>query len=125
MRRSWSAIILAFILGLIGIVLTLGGAWLLTLGGSPYYVIAGTALLVSAWLLFRGRILGGWVYVGLFILTAIWGFGESRGEAWAMVPWLIGPLVLLIFVLLAMPTLTAAPNRWKISGGGIALAVLF
>jgi quinoprotein glucose dehydrogenase len=24
-----------------------------------------------------------------------------------------------------MPTLTAAPNRWKIAGGGIALSVLF
>jgi len=125
MRRSWSAIILAVILGLIGIILTIGGAWLLSLGGSAYYAIAGIALLASAWLLFRGRILGGWVYIGLFVLTAIWGFGESRGEAWAMVPWLVAPLALLIFVLLVMPTLTPAPNRWKLAGGGIALSVIF
>ena len=26
--------------------------------------------------LFRGRILGGWIYVGLFILSAIWGFAR-------------------------------------------------
>jgi hypothetical protein len=36
-RRGWSAVILAIILGLIGIVLTIGGVWVLALGGSPYY----------------------------------------------------------------------------------------
>ena len=82
-------------------------------------------MLASAWLLFRGRLLGGWIYVGLFILSAIWGFAESRGNAWAMIPWLVAPLVLLIAVLLVMPTLTNDANRWKMAGGGIALAVLF
>jgi quinoprotein glucose dehydrogenase len=125
MRRSWAATILAFVMALIGIVLTLGGAWLVSLGGSPYYVIAGIAMLVSAWLLFRGRLLGGWIYVGLFILSAIWGFAEARGNAWAMVPWLIAPLVLLIAVLLVMPTLTRTRNRWKFAGTGIALGVIF
>ena len=82
-------------------------------------------MLASAWFLFRGRLLGGWIYIGLFILSAIWGFAEARGNAWAMVPWLIAPLVLLIAVLLVMPTLTPRRNRWKLAGGGIALAVLF
>ena len=61
--------------------------WLVVLGGSVYYLIAGVAMLAAAWFLFRGRLLGGWIYVGLFILSAIWGFAESRGNAWAMVPW--------------------------------------
>ena len=47
MKRSWPATILAFVMALIGIVLTIGGAWLLILGGSPYYLIAGLALLAS------------------------------------------------------------------------------
>ena len=115
MRRSWAAMILAFVMALIGIVLTVGGAWLVSLGGSPYYVIAGILMLASAWLLFRGRLLGGWIYIGLFILSAIWGFAEARGNAWAMIPWLIAPLVLLIAVLLVMPTLTQSPiaGRWR------------
>jgi quinoprotein glucose dehydrogenase len=125
MRSNWAALLLAIVMGLIGIVLAVGGAWLAVLGGSLYYLIAGIALLVSAWLLFRGRLLGGWVYVGLFILSAIWGFAESRGNAWAMIPWLIAPLVILIAVLLVMPTLTRADNRWKLAGGGIALGILF
>ena len=125
MKRSWPATILAFVMALIGIVLAVGGAWLLVLGGSPYYVIAGLALLASGWFLLKGRLLGGWIYIGLFILSAIWGFAKSRGNAWAMIPWLVAPLVILIFVLLVMPTLTRATNRWKLAGGGIALGVLF
>ena len=78
------------------------------LGGSVYYLIAGIALLASAWFLFRGRLLGGWIYIGSVHPLAIWGFAESRGNAWAMVPWLVAPLVILISVLLVMPTLTRA-----------------
>jgi quinoprotein glucose dehydrogenase len=124
MKAGWAARILALVMALIGIVLAIGGAWLLILGGSIYYVVAGIVLLVSAWLLFQARLLGGWIYVGLFVLSAIWGFAESRGNAWAMVPWLVAPLVLLVAVLLVMPTLTRADNRWKLAGGGIGLAVV-
>jgi quinoprotein glucose dehydrogenase len=125
MKRSWAAVALSVVLALIGIVLTVGGAWLAALGGSIYYLIAGVVMLASAWFLFRGRLLGGWIYIGLFILSAIWGFAESRGSAWAMIPWLVAPLVLLIAVLLVMPTLTPERNRWKLAGGGIALGILF
>ena len=76
MRAGWAATLLALVLALIGIVLAIGGAWLLILGGSIYYLIAGIALLASAWFLFQGRLLGGWIYVGLFVLSAIWGFAE-------------------------------------------------
>jgi quinoprotein glucose dehydrogenase len=125
MKRSWAATILAFVMALIGIVLTIGGAWLASLGGSIYYFIAGIAMLASAWLLFKGRLLGGWIYLGLFVLSAIWGFTEARGNAWAMVPWLVAPVVLLIAVLLVMPTMSVAVNRWKFAGAGIALGIIF
>jgi len=125
MKRSWAAVILSIVMALIGFTLAVGGGWLLSLGGSPYYLIAGILMVASAWLLMRGRLLGGWIYIGLFILSAVWGFAESRGNAWAMVPWLVAPLVLLILVLLVMPGLTAARNRWKYVGGGIVVAVLF
>lgn len=125
MRRSLAATIVALLMALIGIVLAIGGIWLVSLGGSAYYVIAGIAMLASAWFLFRGQLLGGWIYIGLFVLTAIWGFAEARGNAWAMIPWLVAPLVILIAVLLVMPTLTQAANRWKLAGGAIAIGVIF
>src|SRR5437763_6807078 len=83
MKRSWAATILAFVMALIGIILTLGGAWLLLLGGSPYYLIAGILMLASGWFLLNGRMLGGWIYIALFLLSAVWGFDESRGNPWA------------------------------------------
>src|SRR5690242_18434454 len=125
MRAGWAGTILSFVMAIIGVVLTIGGAWLIALGGALYYFIAGLALLASAWFIFRGRLLGIWIYVGLFIFSAIWGFAEARGNAWAMVPWLIAPLVLLIAVLLVMPTLSVSANRWKFAGGGIALGIIF
>ena len=126
MRGGWAATILALVMAVIGIVLAVGGAWLLVLGGSIYYLIAGVALLASAWFLFRGRLLGAWIYIGLFILSAIWGFAESRGNAWAMVPWLVAPLVILIWTLLVMPTLIPGERRrWGAAWGGIAAAIIF
>jgi quinoprotein glucose dehydrogenase len=113
-------------MAIIGIVLTLGGAWLVLLGGSLYYLIAGVAMLASAWFLFRGRLLGGWIYIGLFVLSAIWGFAESRGNAWAMVPWLVAPLVMLIWAVLVMPTLTPREGRrWSYAWGAVAVAIIF
>jgi quinoprotein glucose dehydrogenase len=124
MRGGWAATILAIVMAIIGIVLTVGGIWLAVLGGSIYYLIAGVAMLVSAWFLFRGRLLGGWIYIALFILSVVWGLVESGSNAWAMVPWMVAPLVLLIFVLLVMPTLTPAANRWPLASGGIVVSVV-
>ena len=45
MRAGWAATLLALLMALIGIVLGIGGAWLLILGGSIYYLIAGIGLL--------------------------------------------------------------------------------
>ena len=126
MRAGIAAIILAIVMAIIGIVLTIGGIWLAVLGGSIYYLIAGVAMLASAWFLFRGRMLGGWIYIALFILSAIWGFAESGSNAWAMVPWLIAPLVILIWILLVMPTLVPAETRrWSFAWGGVVVGVVF
>src|SRR5690242_7097129 len=126
MRAGWAAVILAIVMAIIGIVLTIGGVWLAVLGGSIYYLIAGIAMLASGWFLFRGRMLGAWIYVGLFILTAIWGFAESGGNAWAMVPWLVAPLVILIWTLLVMPTLGPAERRpWGAAWGAVAVSIIF
>ncbi|MFL6737423.1 MAG: membrane-bound PQQ-dependent dehydrogenase, glucose/quinate/shikimate family [Sphingomonas sp.] len=126
MRGGWAATILAIVMAVIGIILAVGGAWLVALGGSLYYLVAGLALLASAWFLLRGRILGGWIYIALFILSAIWGFAESRGNAWAMVPWLVAPLVILVWTLLVMPTLAPRDTRrWGAAWGGIGVAIVF
>jgi hypothetical protein len=69
--------VLAVLLVLIGLVLTRGGAWLIFLRGSPYYLVAGLALLGSGWFLFRLRPIGAWIYGAMFVLT----FVRSRRTA--------------------------------------------
>ncbi|MDE2403808.1 MAG: membrane-bound PQQ-dependent dehydrogenase, glucose/quinate/shikimate family [Sphingomonadales bacterium] len=124
MRHPWAAHIVAIILALIGLVLLVGGAWLAVLGGSVYYLLAGIVMVAAGWHLWHARLLGGWLYVALFVITALWGLAEARGNAWAMVPWLVAPLVMLVLVALAMAAIAASPRRWRLAGGGIAVAVV-
>lgn len=124
-RRSWSAVILGAIVALIGLVLAIGGAWLVGLGGSPYYLLTGVAMIVSGVLLVRQRLLGGWIYIVVFIASAVWAFWEVGANGWALVPRVIAPLVLLLAVLAVMPLLSADPRRWRYAlGAGLAVLVV-
>ena len=117
--RSWSALI-GVVLALIGLALAMGGAWLSILGGSLYYLITGVAMVVAGVMLVRGRVNGGWLYVAIVLLTVLWAFWEVGSNPWALVPRVIAPIVLLIAVLLVMPTLSIAVNRWR--NGLVAVA---
>ena len=122
--RSWSAIIVGIVVGLIGLVLGAGGAYLAVLGGSLYYLLAGIAMIVSGVLLVRQRMTGAYLYIAVVVLTFVWAFFETGGNPWALVPRVVAPVVLLIAVLLIMPTLTRAARRWQYSGGAIAVVVV-
>ena len=123
--RSWSAILVGLVVALIGLVLTIGGGWLVAIGGSPYYVVAGLLMLASGVLLARQRMSGGWLYIAVFVATVVWAFWESGLNGWALVPRVIAPIVLLIAVLLVMPTLSRAPGRWKLAlGSGFAVLLV-
>lgn len=97
----WSRLIAAGVLGLVGIALLGGGAWLISLGGSAYYAIAGTACLVTAALIWRGDHRALLVYAALLAGTAVWAVWEVGLTFWQLVPRLAGPLV--IGSILALP----------------------
>ena len=80
-NRVWPARILGGLFALIGLILTIGGAWLSADGGSLYYLVAGVALVVSGVLLIRRRVEGAWVYIGLVAVTVAWAFWETGGNA--------------------------------------------
>ena len=44
---GWLTLLLGIVLAVIGVVLTVGGAQLMMLGGSWYYLLAGLGLIVS------------------------------------------------------------------------------
>ena len=92
--------ILAGLLGLIGLAIAFGGVWLVALGGSPYYVIGGLAVLASGLLLWRGDARGGWLYAIFLIGTLVWALAEVGLDGWQLMPRLVGPALFgLIFLL--------------------------
>ncbi len=122
-RGSWPVVALGVVIALIGLVLGAGGAWLVALGGSWYYLLAGLALVVSGLLLVRGRASGGWLYVAVFAATVVWALWEVGLAGWPLLPRVFAPTVILVLVLAAMPTLRPAPLRWPAAIAGI-VAVL-
>src|SRR3546814_3913834 len=70
------------------------GATLLMLGGSPYYVLAGVAITLSAILIARRNWSGVWVYAAFWLATLLWALWESGLDGWALAPRLAMPTAL-------------------------------
>jgi quinoprotein glucose dehydrogenase len=119
--------VLGFLLLLFGLVLLAGGVWLISLGGSWYYAVAGLGLIASGWLMLRRRSLGGFLYLAVFALTVLWALWEVGLNGWALVPRLVGPAVLAVLVALVLPRLSENDARGraaKLSGLGLAAVLV-
>ena len=103
-ERSMTAFALlriyAALLLLIGIVLVGGGAYLLSLGGSPYYVLCGLALAASGLLLWRRRAEGAALYAAVLLATLAWALWEAGYDGWALMPRIVAPAVLGLVLLI-------------------------
>ncbi|WP_109366729.1 membrane-bound PQQ-dependent dehydrogenase, glucose/quinate/shikimate family [Ochrobactrum soli] len=121
---DWATIALGVAIGLIGVVLVAGGIWLVAVGGSAYYALAGVGLVVTGYLLARRRAAGAWVYALVFAATVVWAFWEAGLNGWALVPRVIAPLVLLVLVILATPRLMPFRHGWRTSVSAAVVAVL-
>ncbi|MDB6453056.1 glucose dehydrogenase [Falsirhodobacter sp. 20TX0035] len=100
-----AAVVLAVVLGLFGLALLVGGVWLILLGGSWYYGLAGLGLLITAVLLAKQRRAALPLYVLIWLLTVIWAFWEVGLDVWAQVPRLVAPTVVLVLIVLVLPAL--------------------
>jgi quinoprotein glucose dehydrogenase len=116
--------ILGAVIGLIGLTLTIGGGWLIGLGGSWYYLLAGLGLLASGLFLIRRSLLGAWIYVAVFVLTVIWALWEVGIDGWGLLPRVVAPAVLLAFVIAALPALKPGKGKVWAAGGAIGLIAL-
>lgn len=96
----WLTILFA---ALAGVYLVAGGIWLTSLGGSPYYIVAGIVFLAVAFLTQRQS---GWTLVLFALLlagTLVWSVFEAGSDFWALAPrldvlvmfgiWLLLPFV--------------------------------
>ena len=85
--KIWAAIG-GGLVGLVGVVLLLGGGWLIFEDGSPYYMLAGAGVLGTGGLLVRRHAGAGLLYGVVLAATLGWGLWEggfacSRRRCWA------------------------------------------
>jgi quinate dehydrogenase (quinone) len=101
--RVWAALG-GGLTALVGLALVAGGIWLVGLGGSPYYLLAGGGVTATGAMLVRRHPAAGLVYGGVLIVTAAWALWESGLEFWPLLPRLFAPAVLGFFVLAVIPS---------------------
>jgi quinoprotein glucose dehydrogenase len=125
-RADWAVVALGAVIFIVGLVLTLGGLVLIASGGSWFYFLIGLALIVAGIALAQRKLIGAWIYIGAFMVTALWAFWEVGLDGWPLVPRLVGPIVLLFLVLLTLPVLDdRRGRRFRLYGlGGFAIAVI-
>lgn len=93
----------AALIAIIGLVLTGGGGWLLSLGGSPYYLVTGLAFLVTAVLLLRRSGAALWLYALVILGSLGWAIWEVGFDWWQLGP--RGGVIVLIGLWLMLPAI--------------------
>src|SRR5262245_36932141 len=63
-----------------------GGIWLLRLGGSPYYLVAGVGLAGCGALILARRRESLWLYALLLLGSLLWAISEVGFDWWQLVP---------------------------------------
>ena len=106
-------IVFSLVTGVLGAWLLVFGGWLLALGGSPYYVIAGVALIATAVLLWMGRAAALLVYALLLAGTMVWALWEVGLDFWQLAP--RGDILAILGLLLLFPWVTRGlePRGWR------------
>lgn len=127
-RNRLGARTIGVLFGLIGLLLAAGGAWLLALGGSPYYLLTGIGCLVAARLyLTRREGQGLLVYLAVFVGTCIWAYAEVGTDFWQLLPRVFGPLIFAVIVLIHRLFLSGSPRvlSWGATAAAVIAFVLF
>lgn len=112
----------AVLLLLFGLILAVGGAYLVWLGGSGYYLIAGLAFALSAVYLLQKRSRGLTLFAITLVATYVWALWESGYDWWPLaarvgLPSLFGLWFVLPFFRRAWqrqsPDGTRSPLWWR------------
>ncbi|MGE0148759.1 MAG: membrane-bound PQQ-dependent dehydrogenase, glucose/quinate/shikimate family, partial [Parvibaculaceae bacterium] len=112
MRSSWGnhvLLVTSLVTGLIGLALLAGGGWLILLGGSWYYGIAGLGFLVAAALLAKARTAALWAYAVVVIGTLAWAVWEVGLDWWRLAP--RGGVIFVLGLWLLSPWVSRAIDR--------------
>lgn len=116
---AWAAVALGAVFVLIGVVLLVGGVWLMAVGGSWYYALAGLGLIASGALIAMRRLMGAWVYGGLWLATIAWALWEVGLQGWPLVPRVVAPTLLLALLIAVLPALAPRREGKRLALGGL------
>ncbi|WP_025131243.1 glucose/quinate/shikimate family membrane-bound PQQ-dependent dehydrogenase [Pseudomonas sp. PH1b] len=114
---------LGILIALIGLGLAGGGGYLVSLGGSAYFLLMGLAMLVSGLLIARRNPRGAWLYGVALVLTALWAVWDAGLEYWPLVSRVLTFAVIGLVVALVYPTLMRASGA-RAGRGAYAVAGL-
>jgi quinoprotein glucose dehydrogenase len=96
-KRAWGRAarwLYASLLVVIGIVLIGGGAYLVWLGGTSYYLLAGLATAASGILVWTSDRRATQLYGAMLVTTLAWAIWEAGFDGWALAARVVAPLVL-------------------------------
>lgn len=105
---KWLLWALGVLIALIGLGLAGGGGYLVSLGGSWFFLLMGLAMIVSGLLIARRNPRGAWLYGVALVLTAIWAVWDAGLEYWPLVSRVLTFAVIGLVVALIYPTLVRA-----------------
>jgi len=101
----WPIWVVALGVLVFGLLFAAGGGYLVTLGGSWYFLLAGLGMIASSFLLFKQRVAGAWLFAAVMVLTVIWALVDAGLVFWPLVSRLFALAVLSLLVALVYPTL--------------------
>ncbi|MBY5313889.1 glucose/quinate/shikimate family membrane-bound PQQ-dependent dehydrogenase [Rhizobium leguminosarum] len=109
----------------VGLTLGGGGLWLVTLGGSVFYLFAGLMFLITAGLLLMRKAVALWVYAVLVVAALAWAIWEVGFDWWQLGPrggmiillglWLLTPWIRRPLGLRSPTGITYAANPWPLA----------
>lgn len=115
----------AIVLLLLGLLVGGGGIWLIALGGSWYYLLAGAAFAFTGLALWRRNPIALYVYAVLVVGTLLWALYEVGMDWWALAP--RGGLIVVLGILLLGVLIGRRPRNmagaWKWGGAALGAAL--
>ncbi|MBB2699515.1 glucose/quinate/shikimate family membrane-bound PQQ-dependent dehydrogenase [Rhizobium phaseoli] len=110
---------------IIGLALGGGGLWLVTLGGSVFYLFAGLMFLITAGLLLMRRAVALWAYAVLVVAALAWAIWEVGFDWWQLGPrggmiillglWLLTPWIRRPLGFRSPTGITYSANPWPLA----------
>lgn len=116
--------LLVAVMAVAGAGLAIGGVELVAVGGSPYYVLAGVALMAVAVGLWLRRSWSVRLFGVILLATLLWALAEVGLDGWALTPRLVAPAVLGLLLLIPAVRRRSPASAWWLMGPIAAIVLV-